>query len=195
LLAASGWTGDAPLVDPLCGSGTIPIEAALLAGGRPPGAGRTFALERWPGVPRDLGARVRQELAERAGHSPGVPIVGSDRDAGAVAAAQANAERAGVAAEVQLAVRALSAAGFPAGPRGWVVTNPPYGVRVGEPGQVRDLWAALGQVLRARAPGWRVALLSPEPALERQLRIPLAPVARTSNGGIPVRLVVGEVPG
>jgi putative N6-adenine-specific DNA methylase len=193
LLAASGWTGDAPLVDPLCGSGTIPIEAALLSAGRPPGVGRTFALERWPGVPRDLGARVRQELAEGAGRSRGVRIVGSDRDAGAIAGAQANAERAGVAADVELAVRALSAAEFPAGRRGWVVTNPPYGVRVGEPDQVRDLWAALGRVLRTRVPGWRVALLSPEPALERQLRMPLVPVAHTSNGGIPVRVVVGEV--
>jgi putative N6-adenine-specific DNA methylase len=76
-----------------------------------------------------------------------------------------------------------------------VVTNPPYGVRVGEADHVRDLWAQLGHVLRERARGWSVAILSPDPALERQLRIPTRVVATTSNGGIPVRMIVGEVDG
>jgi hypothetical protein len=60
---------------------------------------------------------------------------------------------------------------------------------------VRDLWAQLGNVLRDRAPGWHVALLSPDQALERQLRLPLKAAAQTTNGGIPVRLMVGVVPG
>ena len=196
LIAASGWDGVAPLVDPLCGSGTIPIEAALRALGIPPGGSRSFAAERWPGVSRTVGERVRSELSEAGARarSPRPPdIVGSDRDAGAVAAARANAERAGVATGITFVVRSVSDVAFPAGGRGWVVTNPPYGVRVGDASRVRDLWAQLGHVLRARAVGWRVALLSPEPALERQLQIPLRVVAQTSNGGIPVRLVVGEV--
>ena len=193
LLAASGWDCVSPLVDPLCGSGTIPIEGALRARGLAPGAHRTFAAERWPGVSRTLGDRVRAELAEGARADVKARIVGSDRDAGAIDAARANAERAGVAAAVDLSVRSLSAAEFPTEARGWVVTNPPYGVRVGEADRVRDLWAQLGHVLRERARGWRVALLSPDPALERQLRIPLSVVAQTTNGGIPVRLVVGEV--
>jgi putative N6-adenine-specific DNA methylase len=193
LLAASGWDGVAPLVDPFCGSGTIPIEGALRARELAPGAHRTFAAERWPGVSRTLGDRVRAELAERARAVLPAPIVGSDRDAGAIDAARANAERAGVAANIDFSVRSLSAAGFPAGPRGWVVTNPPYGVRVGDADRVRDLWAQLGHVLRERARGWRVALLSPDQALERQLGMPLSVVAQTTNGGIPVRLIVGEV--
>ena len=193
LLAASGWDRLAPLVDPLCGSGTIPIEGALRARGLAPGAHRTFAAERWPGVSRTLGERVRAELAERARAEVSARIVGSDRDAGAIDAARTNAERAGVAAGIDFSVRSLSAAEFPTEARGWVVTNPPYGVRVGDADRVRDLWAQLGHVLRERARGWRVALLSPDPALERQLRIPLSVVAQTTNGGIPVRLVVGEV--
>jgi putative N6-adenine-specific DNA methylase len=92
-------------------------------------------------------------------------------------------------------VRSLTAAQFPAGSRGWIVTNPPYGVRVGDADRVRDLWAQLGNVLRERAAGWRVALLSPDAALDRQLRIPLRAAATTSNGGIAVRLMVGDVPG
>jgi putative N6-adenine-specific DNA methylase len=193
LLAASGWDGRSPLVDPMCGSGTIAIEGALLARGVPPGAARHFALERWPGVPSTLGMLVRNELAARLHPVTAPVIVGSDRDAGAIAAATANAERAGVRDDITFAMRAISAAEFPAAARGWVITNPPYGVRVGEADRVRDLWARFGQVLRERAPGWRVALLSPSAALERQLRIPVQVVAQTSNGGIPIRIVVGDV--
>jgi putative N6-adenine-specific DNA methylase len=145
-------------------------------------------------VSRTLGERVRAELAARATSTP-PPILGYDRDAGALAAALANAERAAVADQVSFTIRSLSAAEFPAGGRGWVVTNPPYGVRVGGADRVRDLWAQLGHVLRQRAPEWRLALLSPDPALERQLGMPMRVVAQTTNGGIPVRLVVGEVAG
>lgn len=193
LIAASGWDLVSPLVDPLCGSGTIPIEAALMGRGRAPGAARAFSAERWPGVARTLGARIRSELAERERTGSTPSILGSDRDAGAIAAAVANADRAGVSGDVGLAVRSLSAAEFPGGGHGWVVTNPPYGVRVGDTERVRDLWAQLGHVLRAKAKGWRIAVLSPDPALERQLGISVRAVAQTTNGGIPVRLVVGDV--
>jgi len=194
LLAASGWDRVAPLVDPLCGSGTIAIEGALMARGSAPGAHRTFAVERWPGVPKSLGLEVRAELAAvRSDRALGV-ILGSDRDAGAIEAARGNAGRAGVADDVAFAVHAVSGAPMPAHERGWIVTNPPYGVRVGESGRVRDLWAQLGKVLRARAPGWEVALLSPDHALERALGFPLRMAARTTNGGIPVRIMVGQVP-
>ena len=195
MLSASGWDEQSPLVDPLCGSGTIAIEAAMRARRIAPGAQRTFAMERWPTVARGLGAQVRAQFAERALPNAAGVIVGSDRDAGAITAATSNAERAGVSADVDWAVRSLSAAQFADASKGWVVTNPPYGVRVGEADRVRDLWAQLGNVLRDRAAGWKLALLSPDAALERQLRIPVRVAATTSNGGIPVRLMVGDVPG
>jgi putative N6-adenine-specific DNA methylase len=141
-----------------------------------------------------VSTEVRSELAARARASAAGAIVGSDRDAGAIEAARANAERAGVPADLELAIHALSRMRLPAGEPGWIVTNPPYGVRVGESDRVRDLWAQLGNVLRQRAPGWRVALLSPDAALERQLQIPLRVAAQTSNGGIPIRMMVGRVP-
>ena len=194
MLAASEWTGDAPLVDPLCGSGTVPIEAVLIARRISPGAKRAFAMERWPSVAPTLGERIRAELARRELPAAPSEIVGTDRDAGAITASSSNAHRAGVAADVTFAQRSLAASVFPAAARGWVVTNPPYGVRIGESDRVRDLWAQLGKVLRMQVPGWRVAVLSPDPALERQLRIPVHVVATTKNGGIPVRLVVGDVP-
>lgn len=194
LLAASGWDRVASLVDPLCGSGTIPIEAALMGRGIAPGALRSFAAERWPGLSAAVAAEVRAELAATAVDRAAGAIVGSDRDAGAIEAARANSERAGTSADVELKIHALSQMPIPAGEPGWIVANPPYGVRVGESDRVRDLWAQLGNVLRQRAPGWRVALLSPDPALERQLQLPLRVAAQTSNGGIPVRIVVGQVP-
>jgi putative N6-adenine-specific DNA methylase len=194
LLAASEWDGSAPLVDPFCGSGTIPIEGALLARRMPPGAMRSFAVERWPGVSPALVREVRAGLERGgAGALPGV-ITGSDRDAGAIESARANADRAGVADSLSLHVQALSALVLPDAVRGWIVTNPPYGVRVGDSARVRDLWGRLGRVLRERAPGWRVTLLSPSPALERQLQLTTRVVAHTSNGGLPVRIVMADVP-
>ena len=195
LVAASGWDGVAPLVDPMCGSGTIPIEAALAARRIPPGLLRGFAVERWPGVTAALASAVRAELGTpMLAAAPG-RILGSDRDAGGIESARGNAARADVSSDVELDVHALSAMQLPEAERGWIVSNPPYGVRVGDSARVRDLWAQLGNVLRRRAPGWRVTLLSPDAALERQLQIPMRVVARTTNGGIPVRIVSGEVPG
>jgi putative N6-adenine-specific DNA methylase len=194
MLLASKWPATVPLVDPMCGSGTIPIEAALLARGIAPGLGRPFAFHRWPGFDAAAWARLVEEARLRALPKAPAAIRGSDRDAGAIEAARANAERAGVSGDVELDVRPLSAIDPPRGP-GWLVTNPPYGVRVGERGTVRDLYAALGTVLRARCPGWTVALLSPDQALEREVGVDVLERLRTVNGGIPVRLVTGEVPG
>ena len=195
LVAASGWDGVAPLVDPMCGSGTIPIEATLAARRIPPGVHRGFAVERWPGVSAALASAVRAELGTAMLAAAPGRILGSDRDAGAIESARGNAARADVASDVELDVHALSGMQLPEAERGWIVSNPPYGVRVGDSARVRDLWAQLGNVLRRRAPGWQVTLLSPDAALERQLQIPLRVVARTTNGGIPVRIVSGEVPG
>src|SRR5690606_4928148 len=107
MLRAAGWRGDRPLLDPMCGSGTIPIEAALIARRIPPGLAapdrtpRPFAFEAWPSFDREGWQRtVALALAEIRDRSP-VEIVGSDRDEGAIAAARANASRAGVADDIR----------------------------------------------------------------------------------------------
>jgi putative N6-adenine-specific DNA methylase len=192
MLLAAGWDGTTPLLDPMCGSGTIPIEAARLARRIAPGRDRDFAFVNWPEIDR---ARWRAMLDDaRRGElaAPSVSISGSDRDAGAIAAARANAERAGVAADVEFAERAISAMPPEATP-GLVIANPPYGVRVGNPAALRDLYAQLGNVLRANRPQAHLALLSADQQLERQLRIPLEERFATRNGGIPVRCVIGPV--
>jgi putative N6-adenine-specific DNA methylase len=193
MLVGSDWPGTVPLVDPMCGSGTIPIEAALLARRIAPGMNRPFALQRWPEFDAALWARIVGDAREQELPRAAAPIRGSDRDAGAIEAARANAERAGVAADIELERRPVSAIEPPAD-RGWVAVNPPYGVRVARPEAVRNLYAALGNTLRTRFPGWRLALLSPGESVERQVGLTLHERFATLNGGIRVRLMTGEVP-
>jgi putative N6-adenine-specific DNA methylase len=200
MLLGSGWDGASPLLDPMCGSGTIPIEAALIARRIAPGLAspdrepRDYAFTSWPDFDVELWARVVDRAAAEILPAAPIPILGSDRDEGAIQAAASNAARAGVSEDVDLSVRPISAINPPPGP-GWMVINPPYGIRVGERDPLRNLYAALGRTLRDRCPGWTLALLSPDHALERQVGLPLDEALRTSNGGIPVRLVVGRVPG
>jgi putative N6-adenine-specific DNA methylase len=198
MLVGAGYDGATPVCDPMCGSGTIPIEAAFIARGIAPGIQRTFAMERWPNVRRSVWDSARAEARARVLPHAGVAIMGSDRDQGAVQAAGANAARAGVDADIRFRVDAISAIAPTDGP-GLLVVNPPYGHRVGDASTLRDLYARLGQVARTRFAGWRFALLSGDRtqghALERQLGIGLGARWRSVNGGIPVRLLVGDIPG
>jgi putative N6-adenine-specific DNA methylase len=193
MLVGSGWDGSAALVDPMCGSGTIPIEAALMARRVPPGMARPFAFMRWPGFDPSAWERLVRQARERVLPRSTVPILGSDRDAGAVAASRANAERAGVAEDIEWRRAAISAMAPPPG-QGWIVTNPPYGVRVGERRDLRDLYAQLGNVARRCCPGWELAFLAAHPELERQTGLEQAVRFTTENGGIRVRLLRGRVP-
>lgn len=198
MLLGAGWSGDAPVLDPMCGSGTLPIEAALIARRIAPGLARAdreprgFAFTAWPGHDEEAWARAVAEAREAILPTSPVAIAGSDRDAGAIEAARANAERAGVAADVDLQVRPVSAMEAPPGP-GLLVCNPPYGMRVGESDALRNLYAALGRTARARCPGWTLALLGADRKLEGQVGVDFTEAFRTSNGGIPVRLLVGRV--
>ena len=187
LLRASGWNPQLPLLDPMCGSGTIPIEAALMSRRMAPGRQRRFAAERWPGLAPAF-AEARREAASGELPRAVASIVGQDRDAGAIAAAVANAERAGVATDITFAQAPISDVAREGG-AGFVVTNPPYGARVGERNPLRDLYATLGAVMRERRGGWRLAMLSADRMLEGQLGMKVSEMLRTTNGGIPVRVV------
>jgi putative N6-adenine-specific DNA methylase len=193
MLLAACWGGAVPLVDPLCGSGTIPIEAALLARRVPPGLRRRFALERWPSFDRAMLDAAVTGAEERMLPRAPAAIVGADRDAGAIEAATGNAARAGVLEDVTFRRAAISALEPPPGP-GLIVTNPPYGVRIGRSRDLADLYARLGQVLRRRCPGWGVALLSARAELAAQTGLDLATALSTTNGGLRVRVLTGTVP-
>lgn len=192
MLLSSGWRGADQLLDPMCGSGTIPIEAALLARNIPPGLHREFRFERWPGF--DTNAWLAMRDAATAGMLARAPaaIVAADRDAGAVAAAMSNGERADVAADIEIVQRPLSESWTPGSEPGWVITNPPYGIRVGT--DVRNLYAKLGSLLRTSLSGWRLGILSASPELDRQVGLALDRSFDTKNGGIPVRFLVSKSP-
>lgn len=188
MLVAARYDAAQPLVDPFCGSGTLLIEAAMMARRIAPGSWRRFAAERWPEVPAEAWTRARADAAAQELPRAAAPIVGADRDAGAVAAALANAERAGVRGDLEVLQRPLAATALPPGP-GLLITNPPYGVRVSERGPLRDLYATLGRVLREQGRGWRLAMLSADRALDGHTGLRFVERLRTSNGGIPVRVV------
>jgi len=198
MLIGAGWNRTTAVCDVFCGSGTIVIEAALIARGIAPGLKRSFAAERWPSADGTAWREVRARAQSGVRDVVPPPLVGTDRDAGAIEAARANAERAGVGDDIEFRVAAMSDASAPAA-TGLLVTNPPYGVRTGEAATLRNLYARLGAVARDEFAGWHAAILSGDRTsghvLERQLRLRLTPAWRSVNGGIPVRLLLGAIGG
>jgi putative N6-adenine-specific DNA methylase len=191
LVLASGWDVRRPLVDPFCGAGTVLVEAAMLARRMSPGRHRSFQFMEWPSFDAAGWDRLLKGAdADVIDRCP--PIIGSDRDEGAVAAAIENAVAAGVGADVVVERRSASELVLP-NRAGWLVSNPPYGHRVGGP-DVRDLYDRFGAVLRERAGGWHVALMGSTDTPVARLHLPLVPELSTSNGGIPVSIHTGLVP-
>jgi len=193
VLALAGYAPDRPLRDPVCGSGTLIIEAALMARSVAPGLGRMFAAEHWPRASRDDWSGRRDRLRAHVRPRAPAPIAGSDLNAGALGTARRNARRAGVLADLQLdrsdvasAVAGMSAAGL-------VVGNLPYGRRVDARGGLEAFDAALARTLRVGFPAWWKALLVDDEArLTRAGGTPPNRVHRLLNGGLPVVLGVWE---
>ena len=169
VLRAARYTGDEPLVDPMCGSGTFLIEAGLIAVRRAPGLHQRMGVERWPGLGPDARRILEALRADARAHerTAPAPILGFDRNDEAVAAAQANVRAARLGREVSIsegdATRPLP--GLPAA--GLLVTNPPYGDRLGSGGQkgMKTFYFQLGEAL-GRLGGFRQMVLSGNPAFE-----------------------------
>ena len=204
LLASAGWDPSSALVAPRCGSGTIAIEAALLAAGPPAAAGRDLALRAWPSFEPGTWASVGADADQLRAEAPvpdgtGPPrIVAADRDAGAVEAARANAERAGVADRIEFRVAPVAALEPPTGTppsrsTGLVATNPPWGGRVGG-GDLRNLYATLGNVAAERHPGWEIGVLVADRSLARQVRPGLGERLHLELGGRSAHWLVGRLP-
>jgi putative N6-adenine-specific DNA methylase len=192
LIMASGWDRESPLLDPFCGSGTIPIEAALMATEISPGKNRSFQFTRWPDFDAAKWKQVLSESNTRRQQHTAISIVGSDRNAAALRAARENAERAGVH-DVLRFVKADAEQVVADHAVGWIVSNPPYGIRLGDRGESLRLLSRFGQRLQREFAGWQVAILAPAGA-ERALGFPLEPRLKTTNGGLRVLALVGTVP-
>jgi putative N6-adenine-specific DNA methylase len=164
IVELSRYRGREEIWDPFCGSGTIPIEAALIARNIAPGLNRSFAAMKWPMLPPEIWEQCRQEARdlEFRGH---YSIRGSDIDPAAVAMARENASRAGVADCIQFAVgNALDE--WPETKQGKILTNPPYGERLLDASQAEKIYKGFGgQFMESR--NWQVYLLSAYPEFER----------------------------
>jgi putative N6-adenine-specific DNA methylase len=191
LLALCEYDPALPLVDPMCGAGTIAIEAAALARKLAPGLARPFAFERWP----VHDATTWQALRDSAVALPSTPapILAMDRDARAVDTARRNAERANVQGSVRFAAAAFGDGEIP-GQAGLLVVNPPYGHRLGDHGQANRLARELGKTAAARYRGWRLGVLCPNPAFVAAVaagaRRPPSKTHALRNGGLRVQLAI-----
>lgn len=165
MVLLSKYRGRDPFCDPFCGSGTIAIEAALIAKNRAPGLDRSFSAQKWACVPPRTWMDAADEAMDRE-FDGGYDIWGGDIDPKAVAIAKSNAEKAGV--EDLCRFETADALAFHrAEPYGKVVTNPPYGERIMEKREAEDLYRGFGQAFRGLPGGWTLALLSSHTELER----------------------------
>jgi putative N6-adenine-specific DNA methylase len=193
ILALAGWRPELALLDPMCGSGTFLIEGAFWALGKGPGMALSFAWDEWPTAPAGLGDPVRAALRATERERPPAPILGKDLRAGALGVARRNADRAGVLPFLGLERGDVADLHPPDTPPGVVVVNPPYGRRVGEPGDLTRLYRSLGPSLR-RFSGWKVGVLVMDEKLGALLGLPGAARIPLRNGGLPCTLLVAELP-
>lgn len=186
MLHQCGYDGTEPVLDPMCGSGTFLIEAAEIAAGLHPGRTRSFAFEQLATFNPETWHDMRR-VGET--HVPTQHFHGSDRDAGAVRMAQANATRAGVAEHITF--QNLSAADIqrPEGPPGLIMCNPPYGGRIGNQKMLFSVYAGLGEALLTRFKGWRVGLVTNDANLAKATGLPFRPKGPPiPHGGLKVWL-------
>jgi putative N6-adenine-specific DNA methylase len=195
MLALAGWRPEEALWDPMCGSGTLLVEAALRARAMAPGLGRRFAFEGWPGTDGAAFKARRARAAHEARSSAPGPIHGSDANAGALGTARRNARRAGVLDSLVLQRADIGTLVPGAVSPGLLLANLPYGKRVGSRAGMDGVFLAVDQALRTGFRGWRAALLTDEPArLKRAMTLKVEAEYALSNGGLSVALLLFGMP-
>jgi putative N6-adenine-specific DNA methylase len=187
LLRLAGWTPDEVLMDPMCGSGTIVLEAALMARRIAPGLARSFAFERLRLHDAKRWAQLREAARLKQRKEAPIGIYASDHDPRAVKTAQRLFQGAGVAVDVRLREEDILSLEPPA-PKGLLVINPPYGVRLGHSGELEAFYPKLGDWLKKKFAGWRAYVLTADPRLRST--IGLSPSRRIPlyNGALECRL-------
>lgn len=185
-LRACGYDGAEPVLDPMCGSGTFPIEAAEIALGLNPGRERGFAFEQLATFKPGMWAALQETTPRETQYV----FYGRDRDAGAISNSQANATRAGVDDATDFLHQPISELIPPEGAvPGLVIINPPYGTRIGNKKPLFALYGTMGEVLRSRFKGWRVGIVTSDAGLAKATKLPFKPSSDTySHGGLKVRL-------
>lgn len=159
LVILTRWNPDRPFIDPVCGSGTIPIEAAMIGQNIAPGTNREFLSEEWPWMGQDVWDKAREEAEDLANYDQPLTIIGSDNDAHMIKIAEENAMEAGFADLITWEQRDLKDLQIE-GENGVMVGNPPYGERLGETEEVEEMTIILGKIMK-KHPSWSVYMISP----------------------------------
>jgi putative N6-adenine-specific DNA methylase len=190
------WDGSAPFFDPMCGSGTLVIEAAMKAMHIAPGLARpSFGFQRWPEFDGAVWQEVVNEAKKEKRAAPPGEFIATDRDPDAIEAARENARRAGVENFIRFDVRQFGAMTPPTSRPGFLVTNPPYGSRLGEEAEVKALYEEMSDVLKSRYAGWQVFLLAGNLGLARHITLTATEKIKLNNGPLECRLLKFEIPG
>ncbi len=202
ILLHAGWPETAragkPLLDPMCGSGTLLIEAALMAGDVAPGLSRDyFGLHRWGGHDADLWQRLLEEARQR--RHEGIPrlpeMAGFDIDDNAVARANDNLERVGLARHIPIRCQDMLELESPwPGQTGLLVCNPPYGERMGAHDGLAELYAGMGATLKRAFPGWQLMLLAGSAAQGSGLGLRPQDSQKLDNGPLACQLSRYQIP-
>jgi putative N6-adenine-specific DNA methylase len=190
LIQATGWRGDSPLVDPMCGSGSLPIEAAWIALRRPPGLTRKhFGFMGWMNFEISLWTTVRDDA--RVGVLKQLPsfIGGSDVRPDAIEHARSNARAAGIGHLIEFERRDLKEFQPPPGPPGVIICNPPYGERIGDERELRPLYRLIGDVIAQRCGGWACHVFTSDDAPWREIGMKARKTIPFWNGKISCRLM------
>jgi putative N6-adenine-specific DNA methylase len=187
ILQLAGWTANDVLLDPMCGGGTIPLEAALMARQIAPGISRSFAFERL--LVHDAARWEQQREAARAKQMAAAPaaIYASDRDPAMVKIAQRTFQDTEVAGEIQLKQRDVFELDAPSA-QGVMVINPPYGVRLSRPDELESFYPKLGDWLKQRFAGWRAYVLTGDPRLSKLIGLTPSKRIPLFNGALECRL-------
>jgi putative N6-adenine-specific DNA methylase len=189
LVLLSGWDPATAFADPLCGSGTLPIEASWLALHRPPGlTRRRFGFQGWLDFDIALWAELRDEARRGVQKQLAAPTVGSDQRRDAIRFATTSARAAGVGHLLHFVVKELEDFRPPPGP-GTLICNPPYGERIGEEQDLKGLYRLIGQVFRERCAGWRTFVFTGNGRLARFIDLPVKERIHLFNGKIPCQLL------
>ena len=187
ILRLAGWRPGVPLLDPMCGSGTFLLEAAEMALDIAPGSGRPFAFEKLKNFDQRRWRELSRQAAARRKPRAPLPIYGSDLSVEALKSASANLAAAGLEQVVSLKRANVLEISAPA-TAGVIVTNPPYGVRLGEQQELAEFYPKLGDALKKNFSGWRAYILSADMRLPKLIRLAASKRTPLFNGPLECRL-------
>lgn len=188
ILNLTGWQPGVPLLDPMCGSGTFLLEAAQISLNIAPGAGRSFAFEKLKKFDEKLWVQLKDAAMSRQKPVVRQPLFGSDLYGDVLADARANLSAAGFSEIVTLKQANVLEISAPA-PMGFLVTNPPYGIRLGESEKLLEFYPKLGDVLKKKFSGWNAYIFTADPLLPKCIRLTASRRTPLFNGALECRLL------